>query len=135
MVMAATVESRTLSVRIERPWREVYDFTAAPANFAAWAKGLGDSLERIDGRWITRTASGPLVVRFTDRNDFGILDHAVTTSAGVEIYVPLRVIANGGGSEVMLTLLRLPDMSDEAFAADAAAIQRDLQALKALMER
>ena len=34
----------------------------------------------------------------------------------------------------MFTLLRTPDMTKEAFAADAAAVERDLNALKALLE-
>ena len=35
----------------------------------------------------------------------------------------------------MFTLLRTPGMADEAFAADAAAVERDLITLKALLER
>lgn len=133
--MASTVDSQTLSVRIECPWRAVYDFTAEPANFAAWAKGLGESLRRVGDRWIVQTPSGRMDVRFTPKNSFGVLDHYVTASDGTEIHIPLRVIANGDGCEVMLTVFRLPDMSDAAFAADAAAVQRDLQVLKTLMER
>jgi hypothetical protein len=35
----------------------------------------------------------------------------------------------------MFTLLRTPEMTEETFAADAAAVERDLHALKALLER
>jgi hypothetical protein len=35
----------------------------------------------------------------------------------------------------MFTLLKTPGMTEEAFAADAAAVERDLQALRALLER
>jgi hypothetical protein len=53
----------------------------------------------------------------------------------VEIYVPLRVVANGdAGSEVLLTLFRRPGMSDEKFAADAEWVLSDLRKLKALLE-
>src|SRR2546430_8233611 len=34
------------------------------------------------------------------------------------IYIPMRVIANGAGSEVLFTLFRLPDTTDETFARD-----------------
>ena len=50
---------------------------------------------------------------------------------GTEIHVPLRVIANGHGAEVMLTLFRQPGMDDEMFARDVKWITRDLRALKA----
>jgi len=132
--MASTVDSQTLSIRIECPWRAVYDFTAEPANFAAWARGMGDSLQRVDNHWVVQTPSGRMTVRFSEKNSFGILDHYVRTPAGAEIYIPLRVIANGEGCEVMLTVFRLPGMSDATFAADAAAVRRDLQALKTLLE-
>ncbi len=42
----------------------------------------------------------------------------------------LRVIENGDGAEVMLTLFRQPGMSDEDFARDAKWITRDLRALR-----
>ncbi|TWT11486.1 SRPBCC family protein [Reyranella sp. CPCC 100927] len=132
--MTATVDSRTISIRIERPWRTVYDFTSVPANFAAWAKGMGETLQRLDDHWIVQTPSSRMRVRFSEKNDFGVLDHALTASDGSEISVPLRVIANGGGSEVMLTVFRLPGMSDAALAADVDAVERDLHALKTLME-
>ncbi|WP_225308522.1 hypothetical protein [Hypericibacter terrae] len=58
----------------------------------------------------------------------------MTVAPGVEILIPLRVVANGSGSEVALTLFRLPGMSDEKFAADADWVRRDLERLKALLE-
>jgi len=54
---------------------------------------------------------------------------------GSVIYVPLRVISNGDGAEVLLTLFRQPGMSDAKFAADAEWIGRDLRALKTLIEQ
>jgi len=105
-----------------------------PENFPRWASGLARSLKKANGEWIGDTPAGPVKIRFTARNDFGILDHHVAVSDGGEIYVPMRVIANGTGSEVMFTLFRLPDMSDEAFGRDAEWVARDLNALKALLE-
>ena len=132
--MADTFESRTLTVRIARPRRDVYDFLAAPENFPRWASGLGRSLKKADGEWIADSPEGPVRVRFTERNEFGILDHHVAVRPGLDVYIPMRVIANGTGSEVLFTLFRLPGMTDEAFARDAEWVERDLRALKALLE-
>lgn len=63
-------------------------------------------------------------------NDYGVMDHFIDTADGKEIHVPLRVIQNGDGAEVMLTLFRQPGMDDEMFARDAKWITRDLRALK-----
>ncbi len=62
-------------------------------------------------------------------NPFGVMDHMVRLEIGDEVYVPLRVFANGDGAEVALTLFRQPGMSDEKFATDADWVRRDLAAL------
>lgn len=113
-----TVESRTLSVRIERPLTEVYEFLADPKNFASWAAGLDLEQE----------------IRFSERNSFGIVDHTVLVPGGPEVYVPMRAIRNGTGAEVTFTLFRQPEMTDDALERDAGAVQRDLLALKRLLE-
>ncbi len=85
--------------------------------------------------WTAEGPEGPIRIRFTGRNAFGVMDHTIDAGTGPKIYVPLRVIANGEGAEVLLTLFRQPGMSDEKFAADAEWVQRDLLALKALVTR
>jgi hypothetical protein len=112
------MESRTLSVRIERPLREVYDFLADPANFARWAAGMSQDAN----------------ITFATPNEYGILDHTVSLPSGQEVYVPMRTIRNGTGTEVLFTLFRPPDMSTQAFHDDEGAVRRDLEALKALLE-
>jgi len=134
IAMATMYPSRNLSVQINRNPRDVYTFTSVPENWPQWASGLGKSLKRENGEWIAETPQGPVKVRFTERNAFGILDHYVIPKPGVEIYIPMRVIANGNGSELIFTLFRLSEMSEEQFAADADWVMRDLTALKTLLE-
>jgi hypothetical protein len=131
-----TMEALTVSVSIERPLSAVYDFTSVPENFPTWASGLGSSLERTsEGEWVAEMPEGRVTIRFSEFNRFGVLDHTVIPAPGVEIYVLLRVVANGdAGSEILLTLFRQPGMSDEKFAADAEWVLSDLQKLKALLE-
>lgn len=133
-MMAGIFETRNLSVSINRRPREVYDFASVPENFPQWASGLGKSLRKMNDEWVAETPQGPVKVRFTERNDFGVLDHYVIPKPGTEIYIPMRVVANGTGSELIFTLFRLPDMSDEKYAADAEWVMRDLIALKKLLE-
>jgi hypothetical protein len=130
----ATLEARTVSTTIRRDWREVYDFAHRPENFPRWASGVAKSLHREGDGWVAEAPEAPVRIRFTPRNDLGVLDHHVILASGVEIYIPLRVIANGTGAEMMLTLFRLPDMNDAVFARDAEWVARDLAALKALLE-
>ena len=46
----------------------------------------------------------------------------------------MRVVPDGGGSEVVFTLRRLPGMSNEDFERDAGLVQADLTRLKQLLE-
>ena len=112
------MKATTISVSIAKPPREVYEFVLQPSNLPHWASGI----------------SADAKVRFAARNELGVLDHWVTVAPGVEIYAPMRVVANCAGSELAFTLFRQPDMSDDKFAEDEAWVRRDLERLKQLLE-
>lgn len=132
--MAALAEVRPLSISIQLDWQAAYDFLSQPENFPKWASGLCQAIKQVEGKWIAQTQQGEVAVRFTPHNEFGVLDHYVIPEQGAEIYVPMRVIANGAGCELGLTLFRLPEMSDQKFAEDIVWVERDLKAVKALLE-
>ena len=130
-----TVESRTLSVRINRPLPAVYAFLANPENWNQWAHGLGKSIRRSQGRWIADEQDGTIEVRFTPKNKFGVVDHRIRRKSGLEIYVPMRLIENGRGCELLFTLFRDPGISDETYAADQGYVRQDLNDLKRILEK
>ena len=137
--MTRSTETRLLSVTIACDAGSAYEFLHQPANFAQWASGLAGSLKQVNGQWIADTPEGALKVRFSPRNDRGVLDHWVTLPATAghaarEIHIPLRVTAVETGCELCLTLFRLPDMTDEKFQADADWVMRDLNTAKRLLE-
>ncbi|TXR48666.1 SRPBCC family protein [Phyllobacterium endophyticum] len=130
----ATHEARTLQVSIQRNWNDVYEYVSTPENLPEWASGLSSGLQKSGDEWVGDGPAGKLRLRFAPPNNVGVLDHWVTTETGEEVYIPLRVVANGESSEVIFTLFRLPGMDDEKFTADAAWVMRDLQRLKDLLE-
>ncbi|WP_250441050.1 polyketide cyclase [Caballeronia sp. AZ1_KS37] len=126
------MHTRTLTVTVDRDWRELYDAIWRPEVFPTWASGLAQStLEDMGDHWRARGPAGEVTIRFTEHNAFGIMDHRVGLPDGGEVYVPLRVYQNGAGAEIALTLFRQPGMSDDTFAADADWVRRDLAALAA----
>jgi polyketide cyclase/dehydrase/lipid transport protein len=129
-----TLESRHLSARIDRRAHEVYDYASDPANLPRWAPGLGSAVEQVDGHWFAETGMGRVGLEFAPRNGYGVLDHDVTLPSGEIVYNPMRVIADGDGCEVVFTLRRRPEMSDEDFARDAEAVLSDLLRLKEVTE-
>jgi len=129
------LESRTFSVTIDRDWRALYDAIWRPEFFPRWASGLTDGELRREGDdWFSQGADGPVRIRFTPYNDFGVMDHVVEGADG-DVHVPLRIVRNGRGAEVMLTLYREWGIDAERFAADARWINRDLTRLRSVASR
>ncbi len=127
--------SRTFGISINRPWQALYDRIWHPETFRQWAAGMAGSDLRQDGdHWVADSPDGPVRIRFTPHNAFGVMDHVVDMGDGQPLHVPLRVVENGDGAEVILTLYRQPDMDDMRFAADIKLINRDLRTLKAFAE-
>jgi len=127
-------EAKQISECIDRRAADVYEYASDPANLPQWAPGLGTSVENVDGQWFVETESRRVGFAFVERNKYGVLDHEVTLPSGEIIYNPMRVVPLGDGCEVVFSLRRLPDMSDEDFARDAGLVQADLTRLKHVLE-
>lgn len=128
------LEFKTISISIDRNWREIYEAIWQPNDFPKWASGLSNSPLTKEGKvWRAEGPEGPIAIKFTDHNEFGIMDHYVDVGLGTEIYVPMRIIQNRDGAVVLFTLFRQPGMSDAKFDADAAWVERDLLSLKSLV--
>ena len=112
------MESRHISVHIDRPASEVYAYAADPDRTAEWAAGM----------------DGTAKVTHTPKNEYGILDHDVHLPSGESIHVPLRVTVDGAGSEVIFTIRPQPGMTEQDMERDAEAVRADLATLKKIME-
>lgn len=133
--MRITHQVRHISVSINRQPSDVYEFVSNPENLPKWATGLGGSIKNVNGEWIADAPMGRVKIGFAEENKFGILDHEVVLESGAKVYNPMRVIANGKGSEIIFTLIRQPEMSDEKFAQDATWVEKDIRILKDLLEK
>lgn len=130
-----TYKSLHISVSIDCPADRVYEFASNPANLPKWAAGLGGVVKNIGGDWIAESPRGTVKVRFVEKNKFGIMDHDVILPSGAKIYNPMRVFPNHDGSEVVFTLYRLPNVTEQDYAEDGKAVARDLEKLKSLFEK
>jgi hypothetical protein len=128
------VSSRTVSVTIQCAPDKVAAFVGTPEYLSAWAHGLGSGIVKSGDAWVADTAQGRATIRFIEPNQLGVLDHYVRFENGTEVHVPMRVLPNGAGSELIFTILPTDGMSDQQLAEDAAAVQRDFARLKTLLE-
>jgi len=127
--------AKQISVSINRPITEVYDFMANPENLPKWAEGLSRStVIKVDDEWIADSPMGKVKIRFVKFNEFGVLDHDVTLPTGEINHNPLRVVKNGNGSEVIFTIFHFPQISDSNFNHDIKLVEQDLKRLKKILE-
>ena len=128
------MNSRTITCSINRPSSEVYKFASNPENLPQWVKSFCLSVTKTGLDWFMETPTDVVGIRFIPANEFGVLDHVVTLPDGQSILNPMRVVANGDGSEVMFTLFQISGMSDEQFANDSGMVEADLLTLKSVLE-
>jgi hypothetical protein len=133
--MSDLFEFKHISVSINRSPSDVYAFISDGANLAQWASGLGTTFQRDGDEWLVQGPLGTARVRLSKPNDFGVADQTVTLDTGVTVQNPIRVVPNGDGCTVTFTLMRLCDVSERKFNDDAAWVQKDLETLKAILEK
>ena len=128
--------TKHISVSINRPAKEVYDFASNPENLPRWARGLSSSNVKKEGdHWLMDSPMGKISVKFAGKNEFGIIDHEVTLPSGEKVYNPVRILSNNKGSEAIFTLFRLPGKTDKEYKEDGEAVLADLKKLKDIMEQ
>jgi hypothetical protein len=127
-------KSKTMSTSIKSDPKTVYDFVSNLENLPRWAPSTFPSIKEVNGEWVVETPNGRNKAMITEKNNFGILDHHVKLTSGVEVYVPMRVVKNGDGSEVLLTVFQAPEMTDDGYAKDIQTVEKDLNHLKTLIE-
>jgi hypothetical protein len=128
--------SRIIKVVIGRPYAQVYEFLADPANFARWASLPGTDIESIGGNdYLIEVPRGQVVIRFAPRNAYGVLDYQ-TFPQGADggPVTPVRLYANGDGAEMTFTWFQREGVTDAKFESDVEWITSDLERLKTLIE-
>ena len=112
----------------------MYAFASDPTNLTRWAAGLVQAQVRREGQYLVAdTPDGPISIRFVPPNDFGILDHEVTTPDGVRTLNPFRVLPHPQGREVLFTVRQLA-LSDAELDRDAGMVQADLDRLRDILQ-
>lgn len=128
------LSSHTVSLAIQRNCIDLYETIWKPDFFPKWVSALGQGpLEQDGNSWKSQGPHGPVKARFTDHNAFCIMDHYIDSGYSKEIFIPMRIVANEEGAQVLVTVFRQPLLSDEKFAQRLESAQHDLQTLHNLL--
>ena len=128
--------SHTISIQIEQPFSLVYAYLAEPRNYAQWAAVDPHLFYQLEtGDWHAEVRFGGIRhIRFTPRNDFGVLDHAVFVPGEPLLWTPMRVMPNENGTELLFTFFQRPGTNEEQFNSAIEWITTDFLTLKTLLE-
>lgn len=131
------LKSRVMTVPFNRSYEEVYGFLSKPENFVLWGGAVPDTrMDHLSGTdYLVDLPRGRLVMRFSPRNDYGVLDYEVFPQGMTNGPVtPVRLHANGEGCEMVFTWFQRIGVSDEQFESDAEWAHSDLLRMKAYIE-
>jgi uncharacterized membrane protein len=62
-----TSMAKHISVSINRPAAQVYEFASNAENLPKWAAGLSGSITKVNGDWITEAPMGRVKVKFAEK--------------------------------------------------------------------
>lgn len=128
----------TVRVWIERSANDVYDFLCRPENYANWSNVLGPVFRELGPlEWIAETPAvgdRPLVMQFTARNAFGVLDHRVFRDGVLVRYAPIRVVAAGAGAILTYGVFADDGATNEQVMSELEWVRADLETAKTLLE-
>lgn len=129
-------KTRVVTISVERPFAEVFEFLGNPVHFPQWAGVPGSPVEHLNGcDWLVEVPSGKLVLRVSPTNDFGILDYAIfrpgTESSPIN---RARLVPNDDGCVLILVMYQNLGISDEQFQSDVDWMESDLERMRSLLE-
>ncbi len=123
-----SIRSRTITISVNRKIADAFD---AILNIPA--KIMPDAKKDDDGWWSFTSQSGPARLKFKENKQLGILDHQFIDNEATW-NVPMRVVANGEDSAIIITLIKPASVSDQIFDERMKELETIMQTMKQIIE-
>lgn len=135
-----TMTTTTVSMTIDAPPHQVSEDLADAGSHPEWATEFfsGEADYQGDGTWrmTVPRMGGPVLFRIDGDTSRGVIDmYLAPEGAPFGPPLPVRVVPNGDGADVLFTLARYPGQSDEEWNEGLESMRRELLNLKARHER
>jgi len=120
--------SRTISVVVKKKTGDAFD-----AILQVPPKMIPDAKINDDGWWSFTGLHGKSQLKFNENKSLGILDHQYIDEES-SWNVPMRVVSSGEFSEVVITLNKPDELSDEQFDQRISEIGEMISTMKKIIE-
>ncbi len=127
----------TRAVTIRRPFTVVAALLADPMRYSEWAvEYFTAPVQQVDeGTYTVMTSPGERRFRVDSDADRGTFDlYLAEFDQPFSYSLPIRVLRNGDGVDVLFTLAREPWLSDDEWRHSLQLLEAELLALKRLLE-
>ena len=120
--------SRTISFTVEKKTGDAFD-----AILQLPPKMMPDAEIGNDGWWSFTGLHGKSKLKFNEHKSFGILD-PIFIDEESSWNIPMRVVSNGGFSEVLITLNKPEEITDDQFNQRVSEIDEMVNSMKNIIE-
>ncbi len=130
-----TFATETVTITIDAPHDQVSNDLADPASHPVWAtEFFSDAAEDLgDGIWrmTVPRMGGSVHVRIDGDPALGVIDmYLAPEGQPFGPPLPVRVVPNNDGVDVLFTLARFPGQTDDQWSEGLESMQRELENLK-----
>lgn len=122
------IRSRTISINVKKKTGDAFD-----AILQMPPKMMPDAKMNDDGWWSFTGPHGKSQLKFAENKSLGILDHQYVDEES-SWNVPMRVISSGDSSEVVITLNKPDELTDEQFNQRISEIDEMFNTMKNIIE-
>ena len=120
--------SRTISIIVRKKTADTFD-----AILQVPPKMMPDAKLNDDGWWSFSSLHGKARLKFDENKSLGILDHQYIDEES-SWNVPMRIVSSGDFSEVVITLNKPDELSDEQFDQRVSEIDMMITTMKNIIE-
>ena len=122
------IRSRTISINVKKKTGDAFD-----AILHVPPKMMPDAKMNDDGWWSFTGPHGKSRLKFDENKSLGILDHQYVDEES-SWNVPMRVVSSGDSSEVVITLNKPNELTDEQFNQRILEISEMFNVMKNIIE-
>jgi hypothetical protein len=120
--------SRTITITVEKKTGDAFD-----AILKIPPKMMPDAQLNDSGWWLFTGPYGKSMLKFNENKSLGILDHQYVDEES-SWDVPMRVVSNGDVSEVLITLNKPDEITDEQFDLRVEELSDMFNSMKNIIE-
>ncbi len=124
--------TRSITIDAHPAW--VFEFVANPQNLPLWSQSFCLSVFQHEEAWFVESPHGPVQVHLQADPQTGVIDQYLFPSPEIQVMIPMRVVANGEGTEFIFTLFQPDDIAEEDYQQEIYWVEQELQMLKQQLE-